>query len=317
MWSSILVSLGGNAIIPASGTGTFEEQLQVTRSTMKQVAALLSKHPAKLVVTHGNGPIVGNILIRNEAARETIPPMPLDVCGADSQGGIGYMIQQVLSSELRAAGIEKPVAAVVTQVVVDPRDPAFRSPTKPVGPFYTRERAEELARTKGWAIVEEKGKGYRRAVPSPRPLEIVEKQVVRALVDAGVIPIAVGGGGIPVVRRKDGSVRGVEAVIDKDRASALLAAELGIELLVAVTDVDCVYLNFGTPAQRPVKRMTVSEARSYIGEGQFPPDNMLPKIEAAINFIESGGREVIVTSPSLLTDAILAREGTHIVPDGS
>jgi len=315
MWDSVLISLGGNAIIPSSGTGTFEEQLEVTRSTMRQVAALLAKHPVKLVVTHGNGPIVGNILIRNEAARESIPPMPLDVCGADSQGGIGYMIQQVLAAELTAEGVDRPVAAVVTQVVVDPEDPAFESPTKPIGPFYSEERAEELSRTKGWTIVEEKGKGFRRTVPSPVPLEIVERPVIEALLEAGVVPVAVGGGGIPVVRGSDGFLRGVEAVIDKDRASALLAGGIGMDVMVAVTDVDCIYLDYGTKNQRPIARMTARQARAYIREGQFPPGNMLPKVEAAISFLESGGKEVIVASPPALSSALQGDEGTHIVPD--
>lgn len=314
MWKSIVLSFGGNAIIPSSGSGTFDQQLDVTRSTMRQVADLLLDSPLKLVITHGNGPIVGNILIRNEAAGDVIPPMPLDVCGADSQGGIGYMIQQVLSGELRDNGIDRSVAAVVTQVVVDTDDPAFGAPTKPIGPFYSKERAEELAEAKGWSIVGEKGKGYRRTVPSPVPLEIVERSVIDILVESGVIPIAVGGGGIPVVRGEDGFIRGVEAVIDKDRASALLARELGMEAMVAVTDIDQIYLDFGTPRVRPIERMTAEEAHSYIKQGQFPPGNMLPKVEAAIDFLNGGGREVIVTSPDLLTRALLEGRGTHIVP---
>jgi carbamate kinase len=315
MWNSILLSFGGNAIIPSSGSGTFVEQLEVTRSTMRQVAGLLGSSPLKLVITHGNGPIVGNILIRNEAAGELIPPMPLDVCGADSQGGIGYMIQRVLSDELKSKGVDRPVAAVVTQVVVDAGDQAFENPTKPIGPFYSEDRARFLSKEKGWTIVEEKGRGFRRTVPSPAPLEIVEKPVIETLMKAGVIPIAVGGGGIPVVRDAGGRLKGVEAVIDKDRASALLAVGLGIEAMVAVTAVDHIFLDFGTPSASPIKRMTVSEARRYSKEGQFPPGSMLPKVEAAIRFLESGGREVVVTSPDALAGALAGDGGTHIVPD--
>lgn len=315
MWNSILLSFGGNAIIPSSGGGTFEEQLEVTRSTMRQVAALLDSFPVKLVITHGNGPIVGNILIRNEAASDLIAPMPLDVCGADSQGGIGYMIQRVLSDELRERGLDRPVAAIVTQVVVDAGDPAFGNPTKPIGPFYSASRAEVLSKEKGWRIVEEKGRGFRRTVPSPTPLEIVERPVIETLMKSGVIPIAVGGGGIPVVRDAGGRLRGVEAVIDKDRASALLAGKLGMESMVSVTAVDCIYLDFGTPKASPIKKMSVSQARRYAEEGQFPPGSMLPKVEAAISFLESGGKEVIVTSPDVLACALKNDGGTHIVPD--
>jgi carbamate kinase len=315
MWNSILLSFGGNAIIPSSGTGTFDEQLEVTRSTMRQVAALLDAFPLMLVITHGNGPIVGNILIRNEAASDLIAPMPLDVCGADSQGGIGYMIQRVLSDELRQRGLDRPVAAIVTQVVVDAADKAFGNPTKPIGPFYSESRAKFLSEEKGWTVVEEKGRGFRRTVPSPAPLEIVEKPVIEALMKSGVIPIAVGGGGIPVVRADGGRLKGVEAVIDKDRASALLAGELGLESMVTVTAVDYIFLDFGTPKAAPIKKMNVSQARRHIQDGQFPPGSMLPKVEAAIRFLESGGKEVVVTSPDLLADALTGDGGTHIVPD--
>ncbi len=315
MWNSILFSFGGNAIIPSAGSGTFEQQLEVTRSTMRQVAELLRISPLRLVITHGNGPIVGNILIRNEAAGDTVPPMPLDVCGADSQGGIGYMIQQVLANELRESGVDRPVVSIVTQVVVDAGDPAFGAPTKPIGPSYPESKAKMLVEQKGWSVVEEQGRGYRRTVPSPVPLEIVEGGVIRTLVDAGVVPIAVGGGGIPVVRDRGGSLKGVEAVIDKDHASALLALELGLEAMVAVTAVDYVYLDFGTAKSAPIRRMTVSEARGHMKDGQFPPGSMLPKIEAAVRFLEAGGKEVVVTSPDLLARALKEGEGTHIVPD--
>jgi carbamate kinase len=220
----------------------------------------------------------------------------------------------VLDGELRENGVDRSVASIVTQVVVDENDPAFAAPTKPIGPYYSEDRAQALAKDKGWSIVEETGRGYRRTVPSPIPLEIVEKQVIETLVESGTVPIAVGGGGIPVVRGAGGRLRGVEAVIDKDRASALLANNLRLDAMIAVTAVDYIYLDFGTPDARPIKRMTAREARGHIEDGQFPPGNMKPKVEAAIHFLESGGKEVVVTSPDSLTDALVAGKGTHIVP---
>jgi carbamate kinase len=279
---------------------------------MQPIAGMI-REGAEVVLSHGNGPIVGNILIRNEAARDQIPPMPLDVCGADSQGGIGYMMQQSLQNELHRVGLaDRPVVTIVTQVVVDERDPAFRRPTKPIGPFYTQDRARLLAKEKGWTIVEDAGRGYRRVVPSPKPLEVVEIAAIRQIVEDGGVVIAAGGGGIPVSRQWDGSLHGVEAVIDKDLASSLLARLLGCQTLVIVTGVDRVALRYGKPDQREVERATPDELEGWMAEGHFPPGSMGPKIQAAIEFVRGGGREVIITSPERLTDALEGKTGTLV-----
>ncbi|HYQ88259.1 MAG TPA: carbamate kinase [Candidatus Binatia bacterium] len=309
-----MITLGGNAILPARGTGTFEEQLSITRATMEPIARLV-KEGVTVVLSHGNGPIVGNILIRNEAVRDQIPPMPLDVCGADSEGGIGYMMQQALQNELRRLRLDRMVVTLVTQVVVDERDPAFRRPTKPIGPFYTQERARTLAREKGWTVVEDAGRGYRRVVPSPKPLEIVEIDAVRKLVGEGMIVIAAGGGGIPVSRQWDGALHGVEAVIDKDLASSLLGRLLGVEMLAIVTGVDRVALHFGKPEQRDLTAASASELERWLGEGHFPPGSMAPKIQASIEFVRNGGSSVVITSPELVREALEGRAGTKILPD--
>jgi carbamate kinase len=307
----ILVSLGGNAILPARGTGTFEEQCAITRLTMQPIAELV-RDGIQVVLRHGNGPIVGNILIRNESAREQIPPMPLDVCGADSQGGIGYMMQQSLQNELRRRGVARSVATVVTQIRVDERDPAFRRPTKPIGPFYEQVRAHRLASEKGWTVVEDAGRGYRRVVASPRPLEVVEIDAIRGLVEAGVVVIAAGGGGIPVSRQWDGSLHGVEAVVDKDLASSLLARLLGCETLVFVTSVPRIAVNYGKPDQRDLDAVTLDELERYHREGHFPPGSMGPKVEAAIEFLRDGGRDVMITTPENTREALEGGQGTRV-----
>jgi len=309
---SLLITLGGNAILPARGTGTFDEQCSITRLTMKPIAELI-REGVQVVLSHGNGPIVGNILIRNEAARDQIPPMPLDVCGADSQGGIGYMMQQSLQNELLSAGEDRAVVTVVTQVVVDERDPAFRRPTKPIGPFYSHERARLLAKEKGWTVVEDAGRGYRRVVASPRPLEVVEIGAIRRLVSGGAIVIAAGGGGIPVTRQWDGSYHGVEAVIDKDLASSLLARLLGCEMLCIITGVERVAIHFGKPEQRDLERATAEELSRYAAEGHFSAGSMGPKVQAAIEFVRGGGREVVITSPAKLREALDGKAGTRVM----
>ena len=307
----LLITLGGNAILPARGTGTFEEQCAITRLTMQPIAELI-RDGVQVVLSHGNGPIVGNILIRNEAAREQIPPMPLDVCGADSQGGIGYMMQQALRNELHRLGVDRPVTTIVTQIVVDERDPAFRRPTKPIGPFYDQARARLLAKEKGWTVVEDAGRGYRRVVASPRPLEVVEIEAIRGLVDDGLTVIAAGGGGIPVARQWDGTLHGVEAVIDKDHASSLLARLLGCETLVIITGVERVSVNFKKPDQRDLDVVGVEELEGYQREGHFPAGNMGPKIQAAIEFLRGGGRDVIITAPEKTREALAGTTGTRI-----
>jgi carbamate kinase len=311
----IVITLGGNAILPGHGKGTIQEQFAVATEAMAGVAEVIASGQP-VVLSHGNGPIVGNIAIRNEAAKDRVPPMPLDVCGADSQGGIGYMLQQVLDNELGKRGIRRTVVSLVTQCVVHEDDPAFDNPTKSIGPFYTEEESVYLARTKSWRLVEDSGRGYRRVVPSPIPREIVEWEAIRALVDAGIVVIAAGGGGIPVVRR-DGRLSGVEAVIDKDRASAVLASQLSAERLVVLTAVARVAVDFGRPTQRDLDRIEVAEARRLQREGQFPPWSMGPKIEACADFVEAGGREAIITSPENLMSALAHESGTRVVPDGS
>jgi carbamate kinase len=307
----LLITLGGNAILPARGTGTFEEQCAITRLTMQPIAEMI-RDGVQVILSHGNGPIVGNILIRNEAARDQIPPMPLDVCGADSQGGIGYMMQQSLQNELHRLGIDRPVTTLVTQIVVDERDPAFRRPTKPIGPFYDRERAHLLAKEKGWTVVEDAGRGYRRVVASPRPLEVVEIEAIRGLVEDGLTVIAAGGGGIPVSRQWDGTLHGVEAVIDKDLASSLLARLLGCETLVIITGVERVAVNFKKPDQRDLDDVTVDELERYQTEGHFPAGNMGPKVQAAIEFLRGGGRDVMITAPEKTREALRGTTGTRV-----
>ncbi|MDM7916812.1 MAG: carbamate kinase [Candidatus Eisenbacteria bacterium] len=314
MESSVVVSLGGNAILPVGKAGTIEEQFRITRETMRQTIDLVRERP--VVFTHGNGPIVGNILIRNEAVRQEIPPMPLDVCGADSQGGLGYMMQQTLQNLLREASISREVATIITQTVVDETDPGFQHPTKPIGPFYDEASARELQASKGWRMVQDAGRGWRRVVPSPMPRRIVELPLIRKLHESGHVVIAAGGGGIPVIERPDGTLAGVEAVIDKDLASVVLALELGARSLIIVTAVERVAIDFGKPEQRWIERMSVEDAERYLKQGQFPPGSMGPKIAAAIWFLRSGGREICITNPATLHDSLAGRAGTWITASG-
>jgi carbamate kinase len=311
----IVVTLGGNAIVPGHGKGTIEEQITVTRRAMSGVAALIERG-VPVILSHGNGPIVGNIVVRNEVAKDRIAPMPLDVCGADSQGGIGYMLQQTLGNELTARGISRTVAAMVTQCVVDPQDPAFGEPSKPIGPYYSRQEADFLTLTKGWILREESGRRYRRVVASPRPLEIVEWRAIESLSAAGIVVIAAGGGGVPVVREPDGRLRGVEAVVDKDRSAVILARHLRAKRMAVLTAVQKVAVDFGKPTQRNLDVLTLSEGRRLYGEGQFPPGSMGPKVEACLEFLESGGEEAIITSAEHFVGAAFGEAGTRIVRDG-
>lgn len=312
MASRTVVSLGGNAILPGQGAGRIEEQFRVTAATMHQVVDLLARGE-EVILTHGNGPIVGNILIRNEAAARIIPPTPLDVCGADSQGGIGYMIQQVLRNLLRRERMERDVMTVVTQMVVSADDPGFRKPTKPIGPFYSANEANNLIRERGWAMMEDSGRGWRRVVPSPEPIRIVEVGAIRALVDGGVVVIAAGGGGVPVIETEDGEYRGVEAVIDKDLGSVILAQAVGARRLAIVTAVERVAIHFGSPQQRDLDVVRLDEARRYYDAGHFPPGSMGPKILGAIRFLEAGGDEVLITSPERLSEGLAGKAGTRII----
>jgi carbamate kinase len=308
-----VLALGGNAILPANKSGTIYEQFAITRVTMRQIAKLVARG-RDVVLTHGNGPIVGNIVLRNEAMRDTIPPMPLGICVADSQGGIGYMIQQVLRNALAEEGIERDVVTVVTQVRISPRDPALENPTKPIGPFYSAAEAKKMQEERHWRMVEDAHRGYRRVVPSPRPLEIVEEDIVRRLIGAGAIVVTVGGGGIPVVSDK-GKLDGVEAVVDKDFATAVLAKTLGAERMIIVTDVDAVYENYGQKNAKPIHQLTLDEAVTMLQSGILPVGSMGSKIEAAVDYVEATGNEAIITQPKDILTAVAGKAGTRIVKD--
>jgi carbamate kinase len=308
-----VVALGGNALIREGERGEIGEQQRHIRESVVHLPLLLERGYA-LVITHGNGPVVGHLLLQNEAARDLVPPMPLDVCDADSEGSIGYLTQQTLVNELRNRAQARQVVSVVTQVLVDRDDPAFQHPTKPVGPFYTVEEARKLGRAKGWDLVEDAGRGWRRVVPSPRPLEVIELPAIRILLEHQVVVIAAGGGGIPVVRAADGGLRGVEAVIDKDRASALLASALEARKLIILTAAEAVYRRFGRPDREPISALDCAEARKLLAAGEFPPGSMGPKIEAAVEFLERGGEEVLITLPETLPAALEGKTGTRIVP---
>ena len=308
-----VLALGGNAILPSDKSGTITEQFAITRLTMAQIAHLVAQG-RDVVLTHGNGPIVGNIVLRNEAVRDEMPPMPLGICVADSQGGIGYMIQQVLRNALREEGIDRDVVTLITQVRISPEDPALGNPTKPIGPFYTAAEARLLEVEERWEMVEDSNRGYRRVVPSPRPLEIVEEEVVRKLVDTGTIVVTVGGGGIPVILEND-KLDGVEAVVDKDFASAVLAKMLGAGRMIIVTDIDAVYENFGSDNARPLRTLTIDEAESMLQAGQLPVGSMGSKIEAAVDFVRSTGNDAFITRPEDILSAVAGSAGTRITGD--
>jgi carbamate kinase len=312
MSKTALIAVGGNSLIRAGEKGTVAEQLANARRTAAAIVGLI-RDGYDIVVTHGNGPQVGAQLLRSERASDQVPGQPLDVCGAASQGEIGYVMTQALRDELATAGLSKQVVAIVTQTIVSPDDPAMKKPSKPVGPFYSRAEAEQKKRTLGWQIVEDAARGYRRVVASPEPLEIVEYPVIKSLVDQGVLVIACGGGGIPVMR-ENGGLRGVEAVIDKDRASALLASELGVDLFIISTDADAVYLDYKKPTMRKLPSATADEMQAHYSAGQFPPGNMGPKVQSALRFLARGGKEVIITSYEYLGEAVTGRAGTLIVP---
>ncbi len=313
MPGSVLIAIGGNSLIRAGEKGSITEQTANARRVSRAIAGLLAQG-FRVVVTHGNGPQVGAALLRSERAAGQVYEQGLDVCVASTQGEIGYLLQQSLEQEIRDARLPNQVATVLTQVVVDQEDPAFANPTKPVGPFFSRSAADEKTRLFGWTMVEDASRGYRRVVPSPEPLEIVEEELIRRILNQEILAIAVGGGGIPVVRRS-GELKGVDAVIDKDRASVLLALRLPVDLVVFSTGADYVYLNFRKPDQRALIRVGVSELRGYYESGQFPPGSMGPKVEAAIRFLKAGGKRAIVTSLENLAEAVIGDAGTHIVPE--
>lgn len=308
----LVIALGGNALQEAGKPATAQAQLEVVEKTSEYIADIVERG-YEVIIAHGNGPQVGRIVIQNEAASAATPAMPFDVCGAMSQGMIGYHIQQGLSKVLRHRGINKNVVTIVTQVVVDKDDPKFKAPSKPIGPFYTEEEAKAIAAEKGYTMKEDAGRGWRRVVASPLPVEIVELDAVKTLNDAGFVVVTVGGGGIPVVRNEAGDLEGVAAVIDKDLASEKLARDMDADALVILTAVEKVSINFKKPDQKDLDRMSAAEAKQYIKEGHFAPGSMLPKIEAALNFVESKpGRIAIITSLDKAVDAIEGRAGTTI-----
>jgi carbamate kinase len=308
-----VVAIGGNALIADGQRGTIDEQFGNARAAARQVVDLVERG-WRVVVTHGNGPQVGFILLRSETVegRSFIPKLTLDMCVADSEGGVGYIVVNSLSNELARRGLGV-ATCVLTQTVVDAHDPAFNRPTKPIGGAFSSEEAEDRGRHDGWAMVEDAGRGYRRVVPSPRPVRIVEATAIQALLDAGVVVVAAGGGGIPVVEDTPGVYRGVEAVIDKDLASAHLAASLGIPVLVISTGVERVAVHYRQPDQRDLDEVGLNEIRQYLETGEFPEGSMGPKIRAAIEFLEQGGEEVVITSLACLSSAVAGKAGTHIL----
>ena len=311
----IFVAIGGNSLIKGKRLTTVEDQHRAVQQTVRHFADLITRG-YQLVISHGNGPQVGFIMLRSEAAHRVtgLHLVPLPNVVADTQGSIGYQIQQSLNNELDMRGVGGHCVTVVTQVVVDSDDPGFARPSKPVGGFYDNEHLESIRRDyPDWTLVNEPGRGFRRVVPSPEPREVVERPVVETLLKSGYHVVTVGGGGIPVIRTNHG-LQGVDAVIDKDLASSLLANQLDVGLFIISTEVEDVSLNFGKPNQKAINRMTVREAEGYVAEGHFAPGSMLPKIEAALRFLKGGGREVIITSPERLKDAVVSGRGTHIVP---
>jgi carbamate kinase len=313
MLRSALIAIGGNSLIRAGQRGTALEQLTNARETSCRIAQLVTDG-WRIIITHGNGPQVGAALLRSERASQEVYPQPLDVCVATTQSEIGYLLQRGMLNALRSARICTPVMTILTQVQVSSSDQAFRNPTKPIGPFYSKSVAEERQRSFGWTMVEDAERGYRRVVASPEPVAVLEQEIIRQVMELGIIVIALGGGGIPIVIEEDQTVKGIEAVIDKDRASALLASGLGIDCLIISTDVEQVYLDYKRPKQRGLKRATAGQMQRYLEQGHFPSGSMGPKIESAIRFLQRGGKEVIITSCDHLLDAIQGKAGTQITP---
>lgn len=308
-----VVAFGGNALLRPEDRGTQEEQIARAKQAARWLAEIV-RHGYRLIVVHGNGPQVGNILIQAEEASTKIPPQSLDVCVAQTEGSIGFMLQQAMRNRLEAIGQPSEVATVLTEIEVDAADPAFKRPTKPIGPFFTRYRAEALERDHGWTMREDSGRGWRHVVPSPRPVRILNVQTIAHMLESAAVVIAAGGGGIPVVRGRDGQWRGIEAVIDKDYASAKLAADLKADLFIILTGVPKVAIDFGKPTQRFLERMTVAEAEKHMADGQFPAGSMGPKIDSALQFVKSSGQDVLITDVEVLREALEGKDGTVITP---
>ena len=306
----IVAAIGGNALRTEDGVGAPSEWFDALTVSLPPILDLLAAGH-RLVITHGNGPQVGEELLRMEISKPVMPALTLDLCVAETEGSLGYAIQQVLGNLLRRHGSSARVASVVTQVLIDAKDPAFERPTKPIGAFYTKAQAARMSKDHGWSVVEDSGRGWRRVVPSPRPVAVVEAPLIRALVEAGMIPVAVGGGGIPVIDTPHG-LRGVEAVIEKDLATIVLARDLGAHVVFFLTGVDRVAVDFGKPGQRFLDRLTIVEARRLLAAGEFPPGSMGPKVEAAVEFVESGGERAVITSLDRIAEAVAGRAGTTI-----
>ena len=307
-----VIAIGGNSLIKSKEQIGLYDQLATVKETCKHIAEMVAKG-WNVAVTHGNGPQVGFLIRRAELAVEELPMIPLEFAGADTQGCIGYMIQQSLMNEFRARGINKKAVTVVTQVVVDQNDPAFQNPSKPIGSFMSEAEAKRHAKEDGWVVIEDSGRGWRLVVASPEPQRIVEIEAIKELLGEGYVVICVGGGGIPVVD-KGGKLEGVAAVIDKDYASSLLASEIKADSLIISTAVDKVAINFGKPDQKDLDRMTVAEAEAYLAQGQFPDGSMGPKIKAIIRYLKDGGSRGIITSPAAVVAALEGKTGTHVVP---
>ena len=309
-----VVAIGGNSLIKDEAHQSVPDQFNAVRETAVHITGMIEQG-WNVVVTHGNGPQVGFILLRSELASKVIHAVPLDSCGADTQGAIGYMIQQALYNEFLRRGIQRQSTTLVTQVVVDRNDPAMQNPSKPIGSFYKEEEAHEKMSKEGWVMVEDAGRGWRRVVPSPIPREIIERDAIDTLIRSGFIVIAVGGGGIPVVRDAAGTLSGVEAVIDKDLASSLLASELHADLLLISTAVEKAALNFKKPNQIDLNRISLNEAKQYYEEGHFAKGSMGPKVKAVINYLERGGNAALITMPETIGKALKGETGTWIVQE--
>ena len=308
-----VVAVGGNSLIKDKDHKTIPDQYYSAALSMHNIAGMIQSG-WDVIIGHGNGPQVGFILRRSELSREELHEVPLDYCGADSQGAIGYMFQRALHNEFSKRGMQKQVVAVVTQVLVDQEDPAFDNPSKPIGSFMDESLATTRANAEGWAVVEDAGRGWRRVVPSPLPIKIMQREAIESLVAADFVVIAVGGGGIPVVEHEDGSIFGVEAVIDKDFATALLASHIGADLFLITTAVPQIALNYNQPDQTWIDKMTLAEAKAYMEQGHFAKGSMEPKVQAIINYLEAGGKEALVTDPENIERALAGETGTRIVP---
>lgn len=314
MKETVVVAIGGNALVK-DNSDSIHEQYQAICDISSNIADMVETG-VNVVVTHGNGPQVGFSLRRSEIANEVagMYPVPLVNCVADTQGGIGYQIQQALNNEFIKRGLKKKTATIITQVQVNSEDPSFKTPTKPVGSFFDLEHAKELKeKYPDWVIAEDSGRGYRRLVPSPKPVDIIEKDIIKTLIESDYVVIAVGGGGVPVIKTEDNTYKGIDAVIDKDFATSLLAEQIDAKALIVTTGVPSVYINFGKPEQKEIKYATVEEIKKYVEEGHFPEGSMLPKIEASINFLDKRERKVIITNPENLKEAIGNNAGTHII----